>query len=140
MTAKEYLEQAYWLDKRIDSRLEQVRSLRLMATKTTALMRKDVVSHSRNTHSMEDTVAKMADLETEINADLGRLVDLKREIGEVIQKVEDPQLEILLELRYFGYMSWPKVGAKMGLSEATVYRLHQVALGILEKKVKFPEN
>ena len=35
MTAKEYLNQAYWLDRRIDSKLEQLSALKDMATKTT---------------------------------------------------------------------------------------------------------
>ena len=34
MTAKEYLNQAYWLDRRIDSKLEQLSALKDMATKT----------------------------------------------------------------------------------------------------------
>ena len=46
MTAKEYLEQAYWLDQQISSKLEQVEALRAMATKTTFIMQKDVVSRS----------------------------------------------------------------------------------------------
>lgn len=91
MKAKEYLERAYWLDQMIDSKLEQVASLRAMATKTTTIMKRDVVSRSRNMHSMEDTVAKIADLEEEINADIDRLVDLKKEIGETIRRVEDPR-------------------------------------------------
>ena len=38
MTAKEYLNQAYWLDRRIDSKLEQLSALKDMATKTTSIM------------------------------------------------------------------------------------------------------
>ena len=37
MTAKEYLNQAYWLDRRIDSKLEQLSALKDMATKTTSM-------------------------------------------------------------------------------------------------------
>lgn len=44
MTAKEYLNQAYWLDRRIDSKLEQLSALKDMATKTTSIMSDDVVS------------------------------------------------------------------------------------------------
>ena len=38
MTAKEYLDQAYRLDQRINSKLEQVLSLRDLTTKATATM------------------------------------------------------------------------------------------------------
>ena len=47
MTAKEYLNQAYWLDRRIDSKLEQLSALKDMATKTTSIMSDDVVSHRK---------------------------------------------------------------------------------------------
>ena len=46
MNAKEYLNQAYWLDRRINSKLEQLSSLRDMATKTTSIMSDDVVSRT----------------------------------------------------------------------------------------------
>ena len=50
MTAKEFLSQAYWLDKRINGRLEMLLSLRDLATKTTAIIQGDVVTHpSRST-------------------------------------------------------------------------------------------
>ena len=41
MTAKEYLGQAYRLDQRINSKLEQVLSLRELTTKATATMMTD---------------------------------------------------------------------------------------------------
>ena len=64
MTAKEYLNQAYWLDRRIDSKLEQLSALKDMATKTTSAMNDDVVSHTRNVHSMQDVIAKIIDMQT----------------------------------------------------------------------------
>ena len=43
MTVKEYLSQAYRIDQRINSKLEQVASLRALATKATSTDRKSVV-------------------------------------------------------------------------------------------------
>ena len=91
MTAKEYLNQAYWLDRRIDSKLEQLSALKDMATKTTSIMSDDVVSHTRNVHSMQDVIAKIIDMQAEINADIDRLVDLKRDIMQVVKTVDDPE-------------------------------------------------
>ena len=99
MTAKEYLNQAYWLDRMIDSKMEQLSALKDMATKTTSAMNDDVVSHTRNVHSMQDVIAKIIDMQTEINADIDRLVDLKSEIMHVIKAVKNPEHQTLLELR-----------------------------------------
>lgn len=43
MTVKEYLGQAYRIDQRINSKLEQVGSLRALAAKATSTDRKSVV-------------------------------------------------------------------------------------------------
>jgi len=46
MTAKNYLSQAYRIDQRINSKLEQVQSLRELATKATATLNDSPVSGS----------------------------------------------------------------------------------------------
>ena len=45
MTPKEYLNQAFHLDQRINSKLDMLATLKEMATKTTSIMQDDVVSH-----------------------------------------------------------------------------------------------
>lgn len=46
----------------------------------------------------EDTIAKIMDLENEINVDIDMLVDLKREFVFIIKKVNNPEYQTLLEL------------------------------------------
>ena len=128
MTAKEYLNQAYWLDRRINSKLEQLTSLRAIATKTTSVMGGELVSHSRNVHSMEDVIAKIADMQAEINADIDHLVDLKKEIMQVIKAVQNPEHQTLLELRYLCFRSWEYVAEELGYNVRHVYRLHDEAV------------
>ena len=63
MTAKEYLNQAYRLDQRINSKLEQVASLRDLTTKATATMSDMPGGGSRNMYKMQDIIGKIIDLE-----------------------------------------------------------------------------
>ena len=128
MTAKEYLNQAYWLDRRIDSKLEQLSVLKDMATKTTSVMSDDVVSHTRNVHSMQDVIAKIIDMQAEINADIDQLVDLKREIMQVVKAVQNPEHQTLLELRYLCFKSWEDVAQELGYNVRHIYRLHDEAV------------
>ena len=67
MTVKEYLSQAYRIDQRINSKLEQVASLRALATKATSTLSDTPPSGSRNVQSMENVIVKIIDLENEIN-------------------------------------------------------------------------
>ena len=70
MTAKEYLQQGYRLDQRINSKIAQVTTLRELATKATSTLSDMPGSATPNTHRMEDIIVKMVDLETEINSDI----------------------------------------------------------------------
>ncbi len=136
MTQKEYLNQAYWLDRRIDSKLEQLSSLKAMATKTTSAMSDDVVSHTRNVQSMQDVIAKIMDMQAEINADIDRLVDLKSEIMHAIKAVKNPEHQTLLELRYLCFKSWEYVAEQMGYNVRHIYRLHDEAV----EQITIPET
>ena len=76
MTVKEYLGQAYRIDQRINSKLEQVTSLRSLVTKASTPTFSDMPrSATRNIHSMENLIVKIMDMEREINADIDYLVD-----------------------------------------------------------------
>lgn len=127
MTAKEYLNQAYRLDQRINSKLEQVTSLRDLTTKATATM-SDMPGGSRNVYKMQDIIGKIIDLENEINADIDQLVDLKREMVSAIKAVEDPEYQTLLELRYLCFKTWEQIAVEMNYSIQHIYRLRDKAL------------
>ncbi|MBO5570662.1 MAG: DUF1492 domain-containing protein [Clostridia bacterium] len=136
MTRKEYLNQAYWLDRRIDSKLEQLSALKEMATKTTSIMNDDVVSHSRNLHSLQDVISKIIDMQAEINNDIDHLVNLKQEIMQVIKEVQNPEHQILLEQRYLCFKSWESVAEELGYNVRHVYRLHDEAV----EQITIPET
>lgn len=133
MTAKEYLGQAYRIDQRINSKLEQLQSLRYLATKASAVLTTDPVSSTRNVHGMEDVIIKIADLKSEISADLCQLVDTKHEIVTVIKCVENNELQTLLELRYLCFKNWEQIAVEMHLDLRWIHRLHNRALNEIDK-------
>ena len=136
MTAKEYLSQAYRIDQRINSKLEQVDSLRNLATKATATFSDTPPSGTRNVHRMEDVICKIVLLEEEINAEIDRLVDLKREICAAIHLVKNPECQMLLELRYLCFKTWDEIAGQLNYSTKYIFDLHRSAL----KKIKIPER
>lgn len=128
MTTKEYLAQAYRIDQRINSKLEQIVSLRELATKATSTLSDTPPSGSRNVHSMEGIIVKMMELENEINADIDVLVDLKKEIMSIIKKINNPEQQTLLELRYLCFKTWEQIAVDMGYSIQNAYKVHDRAL------------
>lgn len=136
MTAKEYLSQAYRLDKRIDSKIEQLKSLNLLATKCTSTLSYMPKSQSAGNSRLEDTVVKIVDLQEEINRDIDSLVDLKRDIVRTIKSVQNPEYQIILELRYLCFKTWEEIAVQMNCSIDNVFKIRKNAL----KSVVIPES
>lgn len=128
MTTKEYLSQAYRIDQRINSKLEQVSSLRELSTKASMTFSDTPPSGTRNPQYMESVIVKIIDLENEINADIDTLVDLKREITSVIKAITNPEYQTLLELRYLCFRSWEQVAVEMDFDLRYTHKLHRKAL------------
>lgn len=132
MTAKDYLNQAYRLDQRINSKLEQVLSLRELTTKATATLSDMPSGGSRNVYRMQDIIGKIVDLENDINRDIDALVDLKREMVTIIKSVADPECQTLLELRFLCFKTWEQIAVEMNYGIDNIYRLHRKALKMVD--------
>lgn len=132
MTAKEYLSQAYRLDQRIDSKIAQVASLNDLATKCSATLTGMPRNPNRGGSTMADAVCKIVDLQEEINRDIDRLVDLKREIVAVIKAVENPEYQVMLEKRYLSFQTWEQIAVDMNYSIQHIYRLREKAYAAVQ--------
>ena len=128
MNAKEYLSQAFQLDQRINSKLEQVSMLRDLALKTTSVLQDDKVQNTKQQSPMESALVKLMCLEEEINDDIDQLIDLKRGLATFVSEIENHSYRLLLELRYLSGSTWEEVAAIMGYDVRWVYRLHRKAL------------
>lgn len=132
MTAKEYMGRAYRLDQRINSKYEQLMQLKALAEKTTVAYGNESVSHSRNVSSMEDIVIRIIEAEHELNAEIDRLITMKKEIQLTIDLVADGDCRLLLELRYLNMKSWRDICVAFELSKPHMFRMHNKALAMIE--------
>ncbi len=136
MTAKEYLSQAFYLDLEINTKMEIMESMHALATKATSTYSKIPPSGTRNVHRFEETLAKIIDMDREINESIDRLVNLRQEITRVISGVENNEYRNLLEMRYLRFMSWEKIAVTLGYDLRYLYKVHRKALAAL----KIPER
>jgi hypothetical protein len=135
MNVKEYLEQAKYLDMRINSKVEQLSTLNDLATKCTVTLSDMPRNPNKGISNMEDTIVKIIDLQEEINRDIDQLVDLKREIMVVIKKISNVEYQTILENRYLSFMSWEQIAVEMKYSIQQIYRLRDRAHKVVEKIV-----
>ena len=128
LTSKEYLSRAFRVEQRINNKLEQVQALRALAEKTASILLCTANAKNASPHRMGEAIAKMVDLEAEINIDIKSLVDLKTETVTVIKCVKPIELRTLLEMRYLNFKTWEQIADDMGYDLRWVYRLHGKAL------------
>lgn len=134
MTAKEYLSQYKWLDKKIQDLLDEKSRLEAIACKVTS----DTSNGSGHGSSISDkvgsTAAKLADIEREIDREIDRLVDIKQEIKKTIATVPNDTMRALLTKKYINLKSFEQIAEEMGYSKRHVLRLHEKALIAVEKR------
>ena len=103
-----------------------------MVTKITATISPVAVSGTGSQDKLGDAVAKIVDLQEEINQKIDRYVDLKREISAVLEKLDDPDQVKVLHKRYFEYKQWERIACEMNYSFRNVCYIHGKALQAVE--------
>ena len=114
MTAKEYIRQAYRLDQKINSDIEEVGRLRHMASSVSspALGERVQTSHDGDAPFVR-SIEKIIELEHRIDDEIDLYVDLKDQIRTVIAKVEDPNEQLVLRYRYVHNYTWEQIGDRL---------------------------
>ncbi|MFP3153339.1 DUF1492 domain-containing protein [Lachnospiraceae bacterium ZAX-1] len=128
MKAKEYLQQARYLDNRINSKIQQIQSLNDLATSCSTVISDMPRNPNRDGSRMADAVIKIVSLQEELNMDINALVELKREIMGVIKAVPSTEHQTLLEKRYLCFVSWEQIAVDLNYSIQHTYRMHDAAL------------
>ena len=134
--AKRLLQQVRLFDIHINSKLEELDKLKALTTKITTTIKQDVVSTSGNQDKIGDAIAKIIDLEAEINQAVDRYVDRKKEVSDIIERIQDPDFVAILYKRYFNYERWEQIAYELGWGIRHTTRLHGYALMAFAEKMK----
>lgn len=138
MNKKEYLRQAYLLDKRIKADMDEVVRLRELATSVSSLRYdREYVQATRSIEApFVKALIRVMDLEAKINVEITMLISLKEQILDVISKLESVDEQMILRYRYMSNMTWEDIGNELHAGVRTVIRWHGNAL----EHLVFPEN
>lgn len=135
---KRYLQQIRLYDSRINTNLEELNRLKAMVTKITPTLKQDVVSGGGSQDKLSDAVAKIVDLEAEIDKEIDFFIDARKAVTRTIDKVDDARLHTVLNMRYVQFKTWEQIACDMGCSYQWVCKLHGIALQAVEKIIKNP--
>lgn len=138
--AKDYLLQIKLLNTQIDCMQANADSLRDSLLRITPTLKQDVVTSSGAQDRMSATVAKIVDMEKEINAKIDTYIDKKAEIIRLLERVRNPDYLKVLQMRYVDIEKWEDIAVAMDCSVRNIYKLHgralQVFANILDKELK----
>jgi len=137
MNAKEYLQQAFKIDRLVKSKIEQVAKLESLATTATQnnFSLAGVPTSHDDSHGskIENLVVDIVILKEQVNAQTAELLKLRGEIQQTLGRIDNLTVRFLLEERYLLYKSWDEICYETGFSRDYVYRLHRQGLSSVEQ-------
>lgn len=136
MNAREYLQQAFKIDRLVKSKIEQVAKLESLATSATQNFSASGIptSHDDTRGSkVENMVVDIVILKEQVQAQTAELLKLRGEIQQTLGRIDNLTVRFLLEERYLLYKSWDEICYETGFSRDYVYRLHRQGLSSVEQ-------
>lgn len=127
MTAKEWLQRGWKLDKEINALLSLRAEARRRALSISPSYKGDVVQSSANPHKFD----KLVELESLIDARVDELTGIRSEILATIRQVPDARYRTLLIERYTEFKTWEQIAVDMNYSFRRVTQMHGEALAAL---------
>ena len=138
MKVETYLKQGRMLDQRINYHLKKLAELQNAACSLPAMdLRKDRVQTSPTGDApFVSALMRVEELQGQINREIDLLVDLRKQIHEVIQQVDREELRMLLIYKYLEGMSNVELIKTFNVEKTTLYRWLNQALS----QITLPEE
>ena len=121
--AKDYFAQIRKTDRLIKRLTDTVVTLRSSLTSQSYELNPDKVQTSGPKNTLEETVARIVDLEADINRRIDELVDMKQEAFTVINRIPDLDQQNILIGRYIQLKKWEDIALELKFSIHWVYEL-----------------
>lgn len=121
---KDYFSQIRKTDRLIQRLTDTVSTLRSSLTSKSYELNPAQVQTSGPKNTLEETVAKIVDLEADINRRIDELVDMKQEAFTMINRIPDLDQQNILIGRYIQLKDWEDIALELNFSIQWVYELH----------------
>ena len=133
MKAINYLKQIKSMDAKINADIEELASLKALATRTTSVLGGERVQSSGSQQKMADCVVKIVEMENRINEEIDKFIDYKENARKLLSEC-DPECITLISKRYFQFKTWEEIAVDMNYTYQWVSGgLHQKALAQVQK-------
>lgn len=133
MDAKEYLRSIKKADAMIAEMMQERDHLGDLRYQITQKLKPVQVTGGGNHGGFTETSDKVVDLEREITQKIDHYIDLKREAGALLRKLENPQHYKVLHKYYVMFETFERIAVDMGYTYRNVCYLHGRALQAFQR-------
>lgn len=128
MTTKEYLQQAYRIDRKIKLDTEKLAAARSALYGKTARYDSDGSKPVPCGNGTESAVIRVMELEEHLNREIDELTEKRQEIEQAVNAVPDEVQREVLTRRYLLYQKWEVIAAEMCYTKRRIFQIHGNAL------------
>ena len=133
MTAKEYLSQMLWLDREINNGIEQLEELRVKAEGLSQTAPTGMPHGSGGGDKLAQRVVRIVELQEYVNDQTDRLIDLRMEITQQIDRMKNQKNRVVLQCRYLRCMKWADIERELHYEHSSMMKRHKTALKEFER-------
>lgn len=131
MKAITFLNQIYKTDKMIENKLAEVEKIKSIATGMGGADN-EKVKHSGKSDKIADLVSRYVDLEKEIEADIDKLILLRKDVISVIERLKPDEYDLLHKV-YVQNLTLGEAAYQMGKSYSWATTTHKRAKGKVQQ-------
>lgn len=128
MTTKEYLRQAYIIDRKIRLDTEKLAAARSALYGRAVRYENDGTKLVPRGNVTENAVLRVVELEERLNTEIDELTAKRLEIECAVNAVPDEVQREVLTRRYLLYQKWEVISREMGYTERRIFQIHGNAL------------
>lgn len=131
-----YLNQAFYLDKKNKALIAEKKQNVSLAQRCTANYEMQKGYSPSKTNNQENILHKILAQGEEIERQFKEIIEIREEITDLINAVDDADQNTILRMRYLGYLTMAEIAETMNYEIRTVQRKHKQAVSnLVEKKI-----
>lgn len=140
MTAKEFLERAFKIYRKLDCSLEQLQRLQDLSKKISSVISNTPTISNKSYSKIEVAVTEFQAQSEILTDDIAEYSRVRLEIADTISKVPNETERLILDYRYLSFKSWRYIASILNITARRVYQLHEQALFSVEKILTPPDK
>ena len=133
MTVKEYLSQAFMLNRLINAKKARIQDLRDMQQWVGGTLSDMKVKTSKKTDKMAELTVNLLDLISDCTVDIRRLLAIQQEIEDLISAIAPSDCSLILYERYINLKHWEDIAYDNNYGWDAVHRRHREGLLLISR-------